>query len=118
VFGLAELRKALATGVDELAHMLLSPEPLPDDVVDAMVDAGMTVVPTLSIFFDDAQDIAIANTRRFVEGGGRVVYGTDLGNAGPQPGIDAREISALMRAACPASTSSEQERSMLARGSG
>jgi imidazolonepropionase-like amidohydrolase len=98
VFGMAELRKALAAGVDELAHMLMSPEPLPDDVVDAMVWSGMAIVPTLSIFFDHAQDVAVANTRRFVEAGGRVVYGTDLGNAGPGPGVDAREVQALVRA--------------------
>jgi imidazolonepropionase-like amidohydrolase len=98
VFGLEELRKALAAGVDELAHTLMSPEPLPDRVVEAMVDSRMTVVPTLSIFFDDARDIAIANTRRFVEAGGHLVYGTDLGNKGPRPGIDVREIDGLVRA--------------------
>jgi imidazolonepropionase-like amidohydrolase len=98
VFGLAELRKALLAGMDELAHTLMSPEHVPDAIVTEMVESCMTVVPTLSIFFDEAQDIAIANTRRFVEAGGRVVYGTDLGNAGPGPGIDAREIDALQRA--------------------
>jgi imidazolonepropionase-like amidohydrolase len=98
VFGLEELRKALRAGVDELAHTLMSPERVPDAVLTEMVESGMSVVPTLSIFFDEAQAVAIANTRRFVEAGGRVVYGTDLGNAGPQPGIDAREVDALERA--------------------
>jgi imidazolonepropionase-like amidohydrolase len=98
VFGLAELRKTLGAGMDELAHMLMSPEHLPDAVIGEMVESGMTVVSTLSIFFEDAQDIAIANTRRFVKAGGRLVYGTDLGNAGPLPGIDAREVDALEHA--------------------
>jgi imidazolonepropionase-like amidohydrolase len=98
VFGVEELRKALGAGMHELAHTLMSPEHVPDAVLTEMVESDMTVVPTLSIFFGDAQDIAIANTRRFVEAGGSVVYGTDLGNAGPQPGIDAREVDALVRA--------------------
>lgn len=98
VFGLAELRKALRSGIDELAHTLMSPEYIPDALLAEMVDSEMTVVPTLSIFFEGALDIAVANIRRFVRAGGQVVYGTDLGNAGPQPGIDAREVSALARA--------------------
>ncbi|MGH2788082.1 MAG: amidohydrolase family protein [Actinomycetota bacterium] len=98
VWGLAELRKALNAGMDELAHMLMSPEPIPAPLLDEMVRSGMTIVPTLSIFFGAAQEIAIENLWRFVEAGGRVVYGTDLGNQGPQPGIDEREVEALARA--------------------
>lgn len=95
--GLKELRKALATRVDELAHMLMSEERIPQTMIREMVDAGMTVVPTLSVRFGSDQDVAIDNVRRFLEAGGRVVYGTDLGNAGPRPGIDAREIAALIK---------------------
>ena len=98
VHGLSELHKALDAGMDELAHMLMSPEPIPSATVDRMVSASMTIVPTLSCFFGNDQTVAIANLRAFLEAGGRVVYGTDLGNEGPRPGIDPREVDALERA--------------------
>lgn len=97
VHGLDELDKALDAGVDELAHMLMSPERIPDGTIARMVSAGVTIVPTLSVRFDD-QDVACDNVARFVAAGGRVVYGTDLGNEGPRPGIDAREVDAMARA--------------------
>lgn len=96
-YGLEELDKAIAAGMDELAHMLMSPDAIPGDVVEHMAGA-MTIVPTLACFFDDALDIGVDNLRRFVEAGGNVVYGTDLGNEGPEPGIDPREIDAMSRA--------------------
>ncbi|HEV2755865.1 MAG TPA: amidohydrolase family protein [Actinomycetota bacterium] len=95
VYGTGELRKALACGMDELAHMLMSEEELDDETVAAMVAAGMTVVPTLSIRFGRDREIAIANLARFRAAGGRVVYGTDLGNEGPVPGIDRTEVTAM-----------------------
>ena len=95
VSGLYELDKALDAGVDELAHMLMSDESLPEPTIRRMVDAGMTVVPTLSVFSGSARRTAIANLYEFRRAGGRVVYGTDLGNEGPRPGIDEREIRAL-----------------------
>jgi imidazolonepropionase-like amidohydrolase len=98
VYGLDELRKAIEAGMDELAHMLMSPERIPDETLAAMVAAEMAVVPTLSIRFGRDRRIAIDNLRRFVEAGGRVVYGTDLGNGGPKPGIDAREVKAMAAA--------------------
>lgn len=98
VTGLAELDKALDAGMDELAHMLMSEESIPDDRLQAMVSTGMTVVPTLSCRFDADLELAIDNTARFLRLGGRVVYGTDLGNEGPQPGIDHREIQAMVAA--------------------
>jgi enamidase len=98
VFGLAELDKGLAAGIDEIAHMLMSSQRIPDEMMDRMVASEMTVIPTMSIFFGRGRKIAIANLARFVERGGRVVYGTDLGNAGPEPGIDEREITAMAAA--------------------
>ena len=98
ISGLDELRKALAAGVDELAHMLMSAERIPDPLIEEMVAAGMAVVSTLSIRFARDRKLAIDNLRRFREAGGRVLYGTDLGNEGPQPGIDKREVRALERA--------------------
>jgi len=98
VHGLSELHKALDVGLDELAHMLMSPEQIPPTTINRMVSASMTIVPTLSCFFGNDQTIAIDNLRAFLEAGGRVIYGTDLGNEGPRPGIDPREVDALERA--------------------
>jgi imidazolonepropionase-like amidohydrolase len=98
VTGIDELRKALDAGLDELAHVPMSSERIPDRMIDDMVEGDMTVVPTLSIRFARDQEVAIDNLRRFFAAGGRVVYGTDLGNEGPAPGIDLREIQAMGRA--------------------
>lgn len=98
IYGLEQLRTALAAGVDELAHMLMSPERIDDDIIETMVAANVAVVPTLSIFPADILDIALSNLERFIAAGGRVVYGTDLGNAGPQPGIDELEVTRMAAA--------------------
>lgn len=97
IHGLDELIKALDAGIDELAHMLMSNEIIPDDVISRLVEQDVTIVPTLAVRFDDL-NVAIENTTRFLGAGGRVVYGTDLGNEGPKPGIDRREIDALYAA--------------------
>jgi imidazolonepropionase-like amidohydrolase len=97
VTGLNQLIKALDAGVDELAHMLMSNETIPEPEIARMADS-MVVVPTLSCRFGSDLDTAIDNLSRFRQAGGRVVYGTDLGNEGPQPGIDKREIAAMVRA--------------------
>lgn len=93
--GLQELDKALEACVEELAHMLLGPERIPQPVIERMVGEDVTVVPTLSVRTGEDRSIAVDNLRRFHLAGGRVVYGTDLGNDGPRPGIDPLEIAAL-----------------------
>lgn len=98
VHGLAELDKALAAGMDELAHMLTSTDRIPEATIRRMADAGMVVVPTLAIFSDAALQTAIANLSAFREAEGRIVYGTDLGNEGPRPGIDRNEVQGMARA--------------------
>jgi imidazolonepropionase-like amidohydrolase len=98
VHGLAELDKALDAGMDELAHMLTSSDRIPEATIRRMVDAGMVVVPTLSIFSGAALETAIANLSAFRAADGRTVYGTDLGNEGPRPGIDPNEVHAMARA--------------------
>jgi imidazolonepropionase-like amidohydrolase len=98
VYGLEELGKALDASVDELAHMLMSPDLLPNETIARMVEGGVTIVPTLSCFFGEAQRIAIENLANFLAAGGTVVYGTDLGNEGPVPGIDPREVLAMTQA--------------------
>ncbi len=97
VHGLDELIKALDAGIDELAHMLMSDEAIPEEVISRLVEQDVTIVPTLSVRFEDL-NVAVDNTSRFLAAGGRVVYGTDLGNEGPGPGIDVREVVALSSA--------------------
>ena len=93
-----QLEKALDAGMTELAHMLLSGERIPDGTIERMVRAGMTVVPTLSILDGPELEAAIDNLARFRAAGGNVVYGTDLGNAGPRPGIDPTEVASMAAA--------------------
>lgn len=102
VYGLDQLVKAVACKVDELAHMLMSEEEIDDVLLHAMVASGMVVVPTLSIRAGSDREVAISNLTRFRAAGGRVVYGTDLGNEGPKPGIDRTEIRAMVEAGCTA----------------
>ena len=98
VDGLDELVKAVDAGMDELAHMLMSDETIPDDLIVEMVRQGVAIVPTLSCRFGHGRTLAVDNLRRFLEAGGRVVYGTDLGNDGPRPGIDVLEVTAMAEA--------------------
>jgi imidazolonepropionase-like amidohydrolase len=98
VTGLGELHKALDAGVGELAHMLMSEERIPDHTIARMAVSGTVIVPTLSCRFGRDLELAIDNLRRFLHAGGRVVYGTDLGNEGPRPGIEPREIAAMSAA--------------------
>jgi len=90
----AEAAKALAAGVGELAHWPFDPRPLPDALVDALAES-VVAVPTLHI---DPSPARRAGVRRFVARGGRVVYGTDLGNQGPPPAVDTEELRLLVEA--------------------
>lgn len=96
--GVHQLERALDAGVDELAHMLLGHDRIPDALIARMVALPMAVVPTLSIRYGWDRRRAVDNLRRFARAGGVVVYGTDLGNAGPGPGIDKREVKAMAAA--------------------
>lgn len=98
IYGLEELDKAIDAGIDELAHMLMSTERIPDATLERMVERGIAVVPTLSCRFGHDLQLAIENLARFVAAGGRVIYGTDLGNEGPRPGIEEREVEAMAAA--------------------
>lgn len=95
--GVGQAGRAHAVGVDRLAHAPWS-ESLGEQLLTAMA-RRQSWVSTLDIHgwgdygreFEIAQD----NVRRFAALGGRVVYGTDLGN-GPLPlGLNPRELRAL-----------------------
>lgn len=92
---LEQLLVALDAGVAELAHGLWSDEQIPGDILTRMVHQGVTVIPTLHV---DPSPQRVAAAGSFVAAGGRVVYGTDMGNPPVPAGIDAKEIG-LMREA-------------------
>lgn len=95
---LTELERAVEAGIDELAHGLWSTEAIPTPLVESMVNARMVVVPTLHI---DPAPARVANLARFLASGGRVVYGTDMGNSGPPQGIDPTELALMVEAGMP-----------------
>ena len=98
--GVGQAQRALEARVDRLAHSPWS-ERLPDSLIAEMVSA-MTWVSTLDIhgWGSFTVDFAVANdnVRRFHAAGGRIHYGTDMGN-GPIPlGLNHRELVALEHA--------------------
>jgi imidazolonepropionase-like amidohydrolase len=97
VQGRGQTERALGAGVDELAHCPWT-ERLSDEVVGA-VARRMAVVSTLDIHSRGRDTpglrTAVDNLRRFVGSGGRVRYGTDLGNGPIPPGIHAVEARHL-----------------------
>lgn len=96
--GLGQAARAFAGGVDLLAHTPWT-ERLTDDAIRTMA-GRMGWISTLDIhgWGNSGTDHAIAssNLERFVAFGGRVHYGTDLGN-GPLPiGLNPRELNGLV----------------------
>ena len=100
VQGEGQTERALGAGVDEIAHTPWT-EHLSDELVERMAKS-MRIVSTLDIhsYGVDTPELRTAtdNLWRFARAGGRVLYGTDLGN-GPIPaGIDMREVLMLWEA--------------------
>jgi hypothetical protein len=94
--GMVEL--ALAAGVAALAHTPWTHR-LDDEVVAETVEAGQVWISTLDIHgygrSTPDQARAVDNLARFAAAGGRVLYGTDLGN-GPLPEtLNLREAALL-----------------------
>jgi hypothetical protein len=91
-------RRAIEAGVDALAHTpftaVLEPELI------ARAASSQAWISTLDIHRGDAsaRAIAVANLTAFADAGGRVLYGTDLGNGDLPIGVNARELSALRAA--------------------
>ncbi|WEO76991.1 amidohydrolase family protein [Cryobacterium sp. SO2] len=96
--GAGQAAAAFTAGVDLLAHTPFS-EALPAELLGAMA-GRLTWISTLDIHgwgrSTAAFHVASDNLARFHAVGGRVLYGTDLGN-GPLPvGLNRREIEALL----------------------
>lgn len=98
VQGTGQTERAVGAGVDELAHCPWT-ERLSDDLVAALVRTT-AMVGTLDIHAGDPSALGIAgdNLRRFAATGGRVRYGTDLGNGPIPPGIHTGEVRHLAEA--------------------
>jgi imidazolonepropionase-like amidohydrolase len=78
--------------VDVLAHA--PGGALPDDLVREIGARRLRVISTLHAYGGEG----IENLRRLRKAGAIVAYGTDLGNEGISPGIDAEELSLLSAA--------------------
>jgi imidazolonepropionase-like amidohydrolase len=94
VAGVRQVEKALEAGVAELAHWPFTEQALPDALAHRLAEA-VVVVPTMHI---EPSESRLAGLAAFVAAGGRVVYGTDLGNQGPPPGIDVTELHLMVEA--------------------
>jgi imidazolonepropionase-like amidohydrolase len=95
--GAGQSERALTAGVDTLAHAPWT-ETLADELLQQMAQ-HMSWISTVDIHGWGSRnadfDRAIGNLERFAAAGGRVYYGTDLGN-GPLPtGLNRRELDAL-----------------------
>ncbi|WP_426516553.1 hypothetical protein ACPPVQ_18265 [Diaminobutyricibacter sp. McL0618] len=99
--GAGQARRAFEAGADRFAHTPFS-ERLDDALIERMADKGTEWISTLDIHgwgtpIGDFR-VALDNLRRFADAGGRILYGTDLGN-GPLPvGVNGRELLALAAA--------------------
>jgi len=98
--GPGQVERALGAGLDELAHCPWT-ERLSDDLVEALA-RRMAIVSTLDIhsYGRDTPELGVAldNLRRFAAAGGRIRYGTDLGNGAIPPGIHVGEVRHLEEA--------------------
>jgi hypothetical protein len=87
---------ALDTGVDVLAHTPFT-EMLDPAIIGRAARAGQRWISTLEIHRDDpaSRRISGANLSAFAAAGGRVLYGTDLGNGEQPVGVNIGELEAL-----------------------
>jgi imidazolonepropionase-like amidohydrolase len=85
---------ALEGGVDVLAHSIEDPKNFDEALVRRLVDAKVSLVPTLELFapFGEIDGILEA-LGRFSRAGGRILFGTDVGY---RPDYDPSEEYELM----------------------
>jgi len=92
--GPGQAERAIAAGADVLVHVPWTDE-LGADAIRAAADLGMTWISTLAIHAGADRERAIRNAAAFAAHGGRLRYGTDMGN-GPTPvGVNSEEIRLL-----------------------
>lgn len=95
--GRGQVERALDAGVDELAHAPWT-EPLGTAVVGELA-RRCRIVSTLEMHRAcgdlEALEVAVANLAAFHAAGGRIAYGTDLGNGPQAAGISVAELGHL-----------------------
>ena len=92
--GPGQAGRAIRAGVAVLAHTPWD-ERLEPELIDASVSAGMRWISTLAIHDGPARATAIDNLARFHAAGGRVSYGTDMGNGDQPVAVNAAELELL-----------------------
>lgn len=99
----AGVDRALAGGVDELAHMPCSR--VSSASIRALAHRRVPIVGTLHVPLTVHAAVpsfacpdALANARVFVAAGGRLLYGSDMGNPGIPQDVDVEELLLLRRA--------------------
>ncbi len=90
----------LDAGVDDIAHVPY--DLIPFDVLQRMVDQGVILIPTFTIFrnYDGSVDGCVINVKNFVRAGGMVALGNDF-DGGPgdfELGIPMFEIEMMTAA--------------------
>ena len=94
-------RLAIDAGLDALAHTPFT-ERVDDDLIARAVAAGQRWITTLFVTSygepSPDRDRALDNLRRFHDAGGRVLYGTDLGNGDQPLGVNPAEVAAIVAA--------------------
>lgn len=100
-------RLAIDAGIDALAHTPFT-ERLDTALIARAVAAGQRWISTLFVAGDDddatpEREIALDNLARFHAAGGRVLYGTDLGNGDQPLGVNPAELELLAQAGLGAS---------------
>lgn len=95
--GRGQVERAIEAGVAALAHTPFDPSLSRRLLADA-AESGQIWISTLDIHRGDARARAIAHLRAFADRGGRVLYGTDLGNGLLPLGVNRRELLALQDA--------------------
>ncbi|MGC0368632.1 hypothetical protein [Microbacterium sp. SLBN-111] len=95
--GAGQVERAIDRGVAALAHTPFDAT-LSRHSLTRAAEGGQIWISTLDIHRGEARARAIAHLGAFAAQGGRVLYGTDLGN-GPLPlGVNRRELLALQEA--------------------
>ena len=88
-------RQSLKFGVDVMTHMPMDKD-MPDDIVAAVKEQGITLVPTITMMENIAaeihrvkpdapvsRDISVRNLHKFVKAGVRIIAGTDATEGDP-----------------------------------
>ena len=96
VEGSGQSARAGAAGVDAFAHAPFT-ERLDDDLIGRLA-THMTWISTLRIHAGADRERAIDNLHRFRNAGGRILYGTDMGNGDSSGGVERDELEALLEA--------------------